>query len=586
MPYDTFVKAQLAGDLMPEKDKYQAGLGFYALSPEFQDDRVDATTRGFLALTVACAQCHDHKFDPIPTRDYYSLLGIFANTKLHQTPLAPKEVVAEYDTKLAAVNAKEATLNAFSAEQSRQLSEILASQTASYMLAVIGVEKNDKLDAETVTHWSTYLKKKSFEHPYLAKWTAAKTPEDQRAAATDFEALVLKVNAEKKEVDDKNHITLGLNPNRNDLSNANLVSLPRDRFVLWEDLFAEKRGILNYGPGKIDRFLPGIWKQHLDAMTTDLATAKKALPPPYPFLQTIEDNAKWNEQHVWLRGSKDNLGDVAPPHFLQILSKGDPKRFEGKARLDLANAIANPDNPLTARVIVNRVWQHHFGQGLVRTPSNFGLQGDTPSHPELLDYLAARFMDEGWSVKKLHREIMLSAAYGLSSETVAKNQDRDPENRLLWRYNRFRLDAEGLRDSLLFVSGNLDPKIGGAPMKFGPENRERTAYGFVSRRKLDTVLSLFDFPNPNNTSDVRTETNVPLQRLFFMNSDFLQAQAKALVARLGEHPTVEAAYRIVFQRVPTAEERRLGEEYIAAANGGWTRYAQVLLSSNEFEFME
>ncbi len=360
LPYDTFVKAQIAGDLMPDAEKYRAGLGFYALSPEFQDDRVDATTRGFLALTVACAQCHDHKFDPIPTRDYYSLLGIFANTKLHQTPLAPPDVVADYDAKLKAVNAKETALNTFAADQAKQLSEILAAQTARYMLAASGLEKDEKLDSETVTHWETYLKRKKFEHPFLASWIAAKTPEEQRKAAADFQTLVLAINAEKKTVDDKNHITLGANPNRQDLSSANLVSLPRDRFVLWEDLFAEKRGILNYPLGKVDRFLPGIWKQHLDDLRTELASLKKDLPPAYPFLQTIEDEPKWKEQRVWIRGARDNLGDPAPPHFLQVLSQGDPKRFEGKPRLALAGAIANRENPLTARVIVNRVWQHHF----------------------------------------------------------------------------------------------------------------------------------------------------------------------------------------------------------------------------------
>ncbi len=590
MPYDTFVKAQIAGDLMPDAEKYRAGLGFYALSPEFQDDRVDATTRGFLALTVACAQCHDHKFDPIPTRDYYSLLGIFANTKLHQTPLATADVVADYDGKLNAVNLKEKALNEFAAQQARQLSDILAARTEGYLLGVSGSPKDEQFDEETVTRWTTYLSKPAKEHPFLKNWEAARTAEERREAAGAFGALVVAVSSEKKVVDDKNHITLGANPNRQDLSSANLVSMDRDRYVLWEDIFGEAHGVLYYGLGKVDRFLSGAWKTHLDDMRIELAAMKKALPLAYPYLQTITDNDKWNEQRIWIRGSRDNLGDIAPPHFPQILSRGEPKPFEGKARLGLANAIANKDNPLTARVMVNRVWQHHFGQGLVRTPSNFGLQGDTPSNPELLDFLAARFMDEGWSIKTLHREMMLSAAYRQSTEEVPGNMEKDPDNRLVWRFSRHRLDIEGLRDSLLFVSGNLDTRDGGAPVKFGAENHARTAYGFVSRRKLDTVLGLFDFPNPNNTSDSRTETNVPLQRLFFMNSDFVRAEAKALAARVASAPTeaerIEKAYRIVLQRAPSAEERLLGEAYVAATDGGWARYAQVLLSSNEFGFIE
>ncbi len=588
MPYDMFVKAQIAGDLLPHPEKYEAGLGFYALSPEFQDDRVDATTRGFLALTVACAQCHDHKFDPIPTRDYYSLLGIFANTELHEKPLAPKEVVDKFQAQSKRIADQQKELDAFVNAQSEQLAGILAARTSAYMLAAEGLGPKDKLDAPTIEKWHNYLKDPKKEHPYLKAWYDAPAG-GKKKAADDFQHLLLEVNAEKKVVDDRNHITLGLNPNRNDLSGANLVSLERDKYVLWEDVFGSGRGVLHYGAGKIDRFLSGEWKAHLDALQADLAAAKMDLPPQYPFLQTVTDLPKWKEQHVWLRGSRDAPGDVAPPHFLQILSKGDPQPFTGKPRLDLANAIADPANPLTARVMVNRVWAHHFGAGLVRTPSNFGAQGDRPSNPELLDYLAARFTREGWSLKKLHREIMLSSAYALSTENLAKNFEADPENRMLWRFNRHRLDAEGLRDSLLFLSGKLDATEGGPPQKFGDDNVRRTAYGFVSRRKLDAALSLFDFPNPNNTSEQRMETNVPLQRLFFLNSDFIAAQSQALADRVkdarDDSAKIDKAYGIVLQRAPTPEEKKLGLEYLKATNDAWPRYAQVLLSSNECSFV-
>jgi hypothetical protein len=392
------------------------------------------------------------------------------------------------------------------------------------------------------------------------------------------------VNAEKKEVDDKNHITLGANPNRGDLSNANLVSLERDKFVLWEDFFGN-RGVLHYADTRIDRWLAGEWRKHLDALRADAATAKKELPPQYAFLQTIEDAPKWKEQRVWLRGSKDNPGEPAPPEFLRVLSKGDPVPYAKKPRLELAESIVSPENPLTARVIVNRVWQHHFGQGLVRTPSNFGLQGDRPSHPELLDYLATRFMAEGWSIKQLHREMMLSAVYQLSAMRLSKNFEADPDNRLLWRFNRQRLDVEAMRDSLLFVSGKLDTKAGGPPERFGPENFRRTVYGYVSRYKLDSVLGLFDFPLPQGTSEQRMETNVPLQRLFFMNSDFVMNQAKALATRF-ESSTgpakIEQIYEVVYQRKPSPEEKKLALEFLK--DSSLAEYLQVLLSSNEFEF--
>ncbi|MCU1259524.1 MAG: Protein of unknown function (DUF1553)/Protein of unknown function (DUF1549)/Planctomycete, partial [Bryobacterales bacterium] len=588
MRYDTFVKAQIAGDLLPNPEKYEAGLGFYALSPEFQDDRVDATTRGFLALTVACAQCHDHKFDPLPARDYYSLLGIFANTQMHEVPLAAKDVVESFQSQSKKIAEKQKELDGFLDSQSQQLAEILATRTSAYLMASADLAPKDKLDPDTLAKWDRYLKDPKKEHPYLKTWFAAPAAEKKKAA-DDFEHLILQVNAEKKVIDDKNHITLGVNPNRSDLSGANLLSLERDKYVLWEDIFSASRGVLHYGTGKIDRFLSGEWKTHLDALRTELAAMKKDLPPQYPFLQTISDLPKWREQRVWIRGSRDNPGDVAPPHFLQILSKEDPKPFADKPRLELANAIASANNPLTARVIVNRVWAHHFGAGLVRTPSNFGVQGDKPSHPELLDYLASRFAREGWSLKKLHREIMLSSAYALSTETAAKNFETDPENRMLWRFNRHRLDAEGLRDSLLFISGKLDPQEGGPPVRFSNDNVRRTAYGFVSRRKLDAVLSLFDFPNPNNTSEQRIETNVPLQRLFFLNSDFIANQSKALTERLKDIPDdaarIQKAYAILFQRAPTPDEKKLGLEYLRATNEAWPRYAQVLISSNEFSFV-
>src|SRR5665213_2652675 len=540
MPYNQFVRAQIAGDQLPEKDKYEAGLGFYALSPEMQDDRVDATTRGFLGLTVACAQCHDHKFDPIPQSDYYSLLGIFANTNLAQYPLAPKDRVDAYNAAKKKVDDKQAEINAFVKQQSDSLAEILASHTAGYILG----PSDPALDNETEGKWKKYLASPIKEHPYLKAWFAAKTPEEKQKAAEDFQTLVIAVNAEKKQVDDKNHITLGLNPNRNDLSQANLVSLDRDKFVLWEEIFGDK-GVLHYGELRIDRFLAGQWKEHRDDLSKELASFRKQVPPEYPYLQIIEDKQKPAEQHVWIRGDRSNPGALAPPRFVSILSAGEPKSFtKGSARLELADAIVAPANPLTARVIVNRVWQHHFGQGIVRTPGNFGAQGDRPSNPELLDYLAAEFVKNGWSLKKLHRTIMLSAAYRLSAEPVAKDIAVDPDNRLVWRFNRQRLDAEALRDDLLFVSGRLDVKEGGLAEKIGEANRRRTVYCFVSRRKLDSQLALFDFPNPNNTSEQRNATNVPPQRLYFMNNEWVIAQAKAMAERLSGTDTekIDQAY--------------------------------------------
>jgi hypothetical protein len=594
MPYDDFVKSQIAGDQMLDPTKHEAGLGFYALSPEMQDDRVDATTRGFLGLTVACAQCHDHKYDPIPTQDYYSLLGIFNNTELHETPLVPRKTVEEWMARQKEIDGARKAMREFNDQQTEELSQILAARSSDYLLAAAGFSDAAAmaaLDAETLKRWTEYLKQTKRDHPFLDDWDKARARHASRAElepiAARLQQTILDIDAEKKRIDDRNHIALGLDPDRETLSQAKLQALERDKWAFWEDLFGG-RGFLRYPGDMVTRFLSGMWKDRLRDLQARLVLLNQSQPPQYAFLQTIQNKATPTEQHVAIRGDSNNPGEAAPPHAPAILSAGPPQPFtKGKERMELAESIASPTNPLTARVIVNRVWAHHFGQGIVRTPSNFGMQGDRPSHPELLDYLAARFVSEGWSLKKLHREIMLSSVYALS---VTGNEEADPENRLLSRANRRRLDVESLRDELLFVAGNLDERPGDSPAQFDKDNHLRTVYGFVSRRRLDSALSLFDFPNPNNTSERRLDTNVPLQRLFFMNSGFMLQESRAFAERVSkmsgdDADRVEAAYKICFQRPATAEEKRLGLEFLKASKGAWPLYAQVLLSSNELLFV-
>ena len=297
MPFNLFVKAQIAGDLMPEHERYEAGLGFYSLSPEFQDDRVDATTRGFMALTVACATCHNHKYDPIPTQDYYSLLGVFNNTELHETPLAPKDEVERYETKKKQLDAQEKECKDFIERQANELAEILAQNTSSYMLASVKSRgdspDSSNLDKETLARWTKYLAAKRRKHPFLDAWDKEQSPD----AAREFQSLLLDVNREKKRVDDENHIRLGINPSRENLSDANLVSLARDKYVLWEEFFGDK-GVYHYADHSIDRFLTGVWKDNLDTLRARVAERKKELPPHYPYLQTVVDKKKPEEQHV------------------------------------------------------------------------------------------------------------------------------------------------------------------------------------------------------------------------------------------------------------------------------------------------
>ncbi len=604
MPYSDFVKAQIAGDLMKSKDpnEFAAGTGFFALSPEMQDERVDALTRGFLGLTVACAQCHDHKFDPIPTKDFYSLQGIMNASELGETPLTDAKAVADWKAREKEVEIVEKRVKEFYETQSRVLGEVLAAETARYLMATQGAGDVVGLDEETIGRWKKYVASERLYHPFLNQFRllvkAKATAEELLAEARRFEEKLLDIHEEKKLVDEKNKVVLGIDPTRNDLSQTQLHAMDRDRTVLWRDMFERSitdaggafnygSGVMYYGKGTIDRFLSGHWKTYLEQQKKLEEGKRKALPEQYPYLQTLKDKEKPADMKVHVRGDRNNLGDVAPRRFLAVLSGKDRVLFhQGSGRLQLAEAIADDKNPLTSRVIVNRVWQQHFGRGIVNTPSNFGQLGEKPSHPELLDFLAADFVSGGWSLKKLHKRILLSATYALGAEPVAANVSKDPDNHFFWRANRRRVDAETLRDSLLFASGEIDLKPAEKAQKLDEEtNVKRTVYGFISRRKVDGMLALFDFPNPQATSESRMSTLVPPQRLFLMNSPFVEQRANALAKRLkgSEAEKVKQAYQLLFCRDPDAAELKLGLQFLAQAN--WTQYARVLLGSNEFLFV-
>jgi hypothetical protein len=626
MPYDLFVKAQLAADLLPgvDKEKFLPALTVFMDAPsEFtDDDRVDVATRGFLGLTAACAKCHDHKYDPIPTEDYYSLLGVFRATQYREAPLAPADVVENYKLRRREYEEAREELKRFLVTESYQLGDILAARTADYLVAawrVLGAPQatpgkaadTKGIDRATLERWIEYLRRPGKQHPFLREWErlmASRAGESEiRKESERFEALLLDVIREKKEVDEFNKIiSYGYSTGRM-LGEVEGRTMQRPKYILWQDLLAEgdPRGSFNrqipnvdgvfyYQGEKLERFLPERWLSFIAKKRDEVERLERAVPPPYPYLSIIEDVAKPENLQVHIRGNPQNLGAEAPRRFLQILSRETPAPFtDGSGRRQLAEAIATPENPLTARVIVNRIWQYHFGQGIVRTPSNFGQTGDRPSHPELLDYLARRLIKNDWSLKSLHREIMLSAAYRLSPGVQPRNQAADPDNRLLWRHARRRLDVEALRDSLLFVAGELDRTRGGPPISLDePGHKRRTIYSEVSRRKLDTMLATFDFPNPNTTSARRIETTVPLQKLFLLNSELMLRQSKALAARIEREANGNAAakvgraYKLIFQRPPTDKERRTALEFTNGDEHSWARYAHVLLSSNEFLHVE
>jgi mono/diheme cytochrome c family protein len=631
LPYDRFVKAQVAGDLMdePVRARVLPALGFLGLGPWFYDngaveitraderhDRVDVVSRGFLGLTVGCARCHDHKYDPIPTRDYYALAGVFLNTTYHEYPLVPQSVVEEYRAQEKKIEQKEKLLAEFMETESRQLGETLALQAVKYMKAawkVTGEPREDmatvanaeKLDYELFDRWIRFLAKPPKFYPYLTAWQEmikrGGTAGEADRLAAEFQELLLGVMFEKKEIREENEIIQAkaltgtkkkapaklpsdfvTNDDFCPGCGLELKSLPIEKTNLWTDAFQRdlaegfdpnqpggrpKPGLLSFRGWGLERQLAGDRRRYIDDLRADIAAARKALPPRYPFVHGVRDADKPQNLKVSVRGNPYKLGDEVPRRFLSVLCDGDPLPFAaGSGRLELAEAIVR--HPLAMRVIVNRIWKGHFGTGLVDSPSNFGMTGERPTNPELLDYLARFFVDGGMSIKKLHREIMLSAVYSVGGDQPPRNVEKDPGNRLYWRADRHRMTAEQIRDSLLFVSGALETKVGGPSEALTPFNNRRTVYGRVSRYRLDEYLQLFDFPSPNLSSEKRFATNVPLQRLFFMNSDFVQQQAELVARRVESEPDARAriqkAYRLLFGREATEAEVAAGLEFLAA----------------------
>jgi hypothetical protein len=580
------------------------------------DDYVEVTTKVFLGLTVGCAKCHDHKYDPIPTKDYYSLQGIFDSSEYHEYPLASADVVRRWQEQQKKIGDLKSELQDFLEKQQEQLGELLVHKTSLYMIAawkvITGGAPDERtladaenLDCETLQRWVRYLKDPAKEHPYLKPWFAMMAGhgslEEARKLADDYQSLAVSIMAEKRIIEDRNYVILGGAAGVKDPKkrlHANLEFLPLDHYYLWRDLaggpapgIVTFKGGLYYLPEKqIGRFLGSEWRARLESLRNEIDALEKSLPPQYPLLHGIGEGRSPHNARVAIRGEQGNLGEEAPRRFLPILSSKTPALYtQGSGRLELAQAIADPHNPLSARVMVNRIWQHHFGQGIVRTPSNFGKLGERPTHPELLDYLAARFVEGHWSIKAMHREMMLSAAYAMSTQSSAPGMEKDPSNRLLWHANTVtRLDAEELRDSILAVAGDLDLTVGGPALPLDEKNHRRTVYARITRATPDSTMALFDFPDPNMTSEQRLVTNGSLQQLYFLNSEFVLEQSKVLAERVrresgaDDAAGIRKAYLLLYGRVPSQEEVRLGLEFLRQRQTAWAQYAQVLLSSSEF----
>jgi len=623
--YDQFVRQQIAADqLVGSGDRRPlAAMGFLTVGRRFLldqneiiDDRIDVVSRGLLGLTVTCARCHDHKFDPIDSEDYYALYGVFASsTEPSELPLLAQPDGASRE----------------SADYERQLKNRRKARE-DYL-----TERRAEIQTDLKARFSKY-----FQAAYDLRFEPKSRKLDERALADGLNSrrlrgliVVLKRHLEATAKTDDPLLALfgQLEARLKAQAAAGPAAKPATALAqpVWESL----RQAL-FGPGgplalsleSTRSFLDQTQRGRLDELNGAIDQLNATHPGAPSRAMVLNDAAQLYDPHVFIRGNPGRPGKAVPRRFLRVLAGPEPAPFRrGSGRLELAEAIASQQNPLTARVFVNRVWQWHFGKGLVTTPSDFGTRSDPPTHPELLDYLASRFVGAGWSPKALHRLIMLSSTYQQSSAPRPSEMARDPENRLLWRFNRQRLDFESMRDSLLAVSGALDTRIGGPPVQTTPpsESNRRTLYGFIDRQNLDGLYRTFDFAVPDASSPRRFVTTVPQQALFLMNSPFLHEQARHLTASIvpqAKRPSGPAAgttgdaaaetigrlYRRALGRLPEPDELALARAFIGRESAAdpersgawrvlqtikgdpplapWDQLAQVLLLTNEFMFVD
>ncbi|MFT6242089.1 MAG: hypothetical protein ACJAQT_004192 [Akkermansiaceae bacterium] len=586
LPYDRFLMLQLAADRLLARDECSpadlAAMGYLTLGGRFIgvrqdiiDDRIDVVTRGMLGLTVSCARCHDHKFDPIPAADYYSLYGILNSSREHMVPLSQNDD-AELTKRRVALETQ--------FEQAAQEAEArFLDRVSEYLIAALDISKvpkpnfteiisKDDLIPEQVRRWYQYLAQSDkARNPVFGAWYAlAGLPPE---AFADGAARRLVESLENVDPLVSAALTQATPGGMEDVARcyAELLKNHASNPVIAE--------VLN-GPGSpiaiprchlhdIEWLFDEATKTGLKGLFANVERRIIELGELAPHAVAMEDAPVPQNARILLRGDYSTQGDEVPRRALAILGAADFK--DGSGRLELAQSIASRDNPLTARVIVNRIWQDHFGTGLVDTASDFGLRTAPPSHPELLDFLAFRLIENGWSLKALHRMIVSSAVYQQSSTPTPEAQQVDPDNRLLSYFQRRRLDFEAMRDSLLAASGELDLSIGGQPGSlFGADaSARRSLYGRIDRQFLPSTLRDFDFANPELHSAQRHETNVPQQALFFLNSPFIEARAIALAARVAADSESEQRIRSIFQcalrREPSEAELASSEGFISAA---------------------
>lgn len=576
-PFDQFIREQIAGDLLPAKSDAQRrehliATGFLALGPkglnernaeqfamDVADEQLDVVTRGFMALSVACARCHDHKFDPIPQRDYYSMVGIFRSTNV-----------------------------------------------------LAGVERGNNKTGYAGGYMKLPDAKAAAPAPTASRAPAVDDGKRRELARLQSELKDAKILLAKAQITAKARIE------------ERLASNPKIKKAAKDKLKAQAEKQLDKLTESERTRVRTVEKQiaALEGRSEPEAAAEtnKSGDPA----MAVQDSARPADCRINIRGEVADLGDVAPRGFVKVIATASAPRVNEaqSGRLQLAQWIASKENPLTARVIVNRVWAHLFGRGLAAQVDNFGALGEAPSHPELLDTLAVRFVQEGWSVKKLIRDIMLSRAYQMSSEHQPAAYAKDPDNQLLWRMNRRRLEAEAIRDAMLAVSGNLDfRRPEGSPVQklpVGELGRQikgeelyqevvyRSAYLPLARGYVPEFLNTFDVADPELVVGQRDITTVATQALYLMNNPQVRAQSQAFAERVladsrltSEEARIDQAFQMALGRPATTEQKSQAREFLSqyaaslgdAANAesnrrsAWINFCQALFASAEFRYV-
>lgn len=660
MPYDQFLREQIAGDLLPHDDwqtrrRQLTATTFLLLGPtnyelqdkdilemDIVDEQIDTIGKAFLGMTVGCARCHDHKFDPIPMTDYYAMAGIFKSTRsvIHSNVSAwntvQLPVAEELESQLAASENKLASLK----KQLKQAKESKPAKQSVTIKSLQGVVVDDT-DAVKTGSWvsssvvanyvgdgyihddgkrenvasATFRATLPTPGEYLVR--LAYTPGGNRSTAVPVTVvhaggIAKKYVNQKKKPDDGAFTNVG-RFQFDDVADVVVTNQDAASGVVIADAvqLVSTQALKSNTPGNQD---PGdnpkpevdpqeqLTQSRIKQLEKQIRDLEKNGPTrPVAMAPVEEDNP--GDIHLAIRGVVHNKGPLVPRGVLQVaLSQPQPTISDASSgRLELSDWIANRNNPLTARMIVNRVWYWLFGEGLVRSVDNFGSMGSLPSHPELLDHLALEFMNDGWSIKRLVRRIVLSHVYRLSSDTDLHCADVDSSNRLLWRMHRRRLDAESVRDSLLQVAGSLDRTMGGANIKDGTkieydyvfDSTRRSVYLPVFRNTLPEIFATFDFADPNIQGGKRTTSTIAPQALLLMNNRDVVQQTRQAAARLladndiSPEMRIDQAYLQVLGRKPTDRERYLAEDFLGPVDdaGRWSLLYQTLFQSLDFRYV-